>query len=338
MKKQDGRTFSHDVLEHYRFQAIRLRKEGRQVNEIAHFFGIHRGSVSRWLTTYKRKGRKALKSTKAPGPAPKLTSKVIHSLLRILKEPATDHGFDTPLWTCNRLQILITNQTGKNLHISTIARLLKRWGLTNQKPEKRALQADPREGKRWLREEWPAIKAHAKRWQAILYFLDEAGVSLIPVLGKTWAQKGKTPLVKVTGNKGGFCVTSAISPAGRMLFRMEKTMVKAPVHIEFLRHILRHHHDRKVIVVEDRAPPHVAKQVKEFVGENKKRFAIYYLPPYSPHLNPDEEVWNHLKNKKLKAHQVRTKKEFKPFVHGKMRSIQGNRSLVRSFFYELDVT
>lgn len=338
MKKQDGRTFPHEVLEHYRFQAIRLHKEGRQVNEIAHFFGIHRGSVSRWLTAYKRNGRNALKSTKAPGPVPKLTSKVIRSLLRTLKDPATDHGFDTPLWTCNRLQILITSQTGNNLHISTIARLLKRWGLSNQKPEKRALQADPREGKRWLREEWPAIKAHAKRWQAILYFLDEAGVSLIPVMGKTWAPKGKTPLVRVTGNKGGFCVTSVISPAGRMLFRMETKRVKAPVHIEFLRHILRHHHNRKVIVVEDQAPPHVAKQVKEFVEENKKRFAIYYLPPYSPHLNPDENVWNHLKNNKLKAHQVRTKKEFKPFVHGKMRSIQGNRSLVQSFFYKLDVT
>ncbi len=337
MKKQDGRTFPHEVLEHYRFQAIRLHKERRQVNEIARFFGIHRGSVSRWLTAYKRNGRKSLKSTKAPGPTPKLTSKETRSLLRILKEPATDHGFDTPLWTCNRLQILIISQTGKNLHISTIARLLKRWGITNQKPEKRALQADPKEGKRWLREEWPAIKAHAKRWQAIIYFLDEAGVSLIPVMGKTWAPKGKTPIVKVTGNKGGFCVTSAISPAGRMLFRMEKKRIKAPVHIEFLKHILRHHHNRKVIVVEDQAPPHVAKLVKEFVEENKKRFVIYYLPPYSPHLNPDEDVWNHLKNKKLKAHQVRTKKEFKPFVHGKMRSIQRNRSLVQSFFYRLDV-
>lgn len=338
MDKQDGRTYSHEVLEHYRFQAIRLHNEGRQVNEIAHFFGIHRGSVSRWLTTYKRDGKKFLKSRKAHGPTPKLTAKETRSLLCTLKDPATNHGFDTPLWTCNRLQVLITTQTGKSLHISNIARLLKRWGITNQKPEKRALQADPKEGKRWLKEDWPVIKAHAKRWQAIIYFLDEAGVSLVPVMGKTWAPKGKTPIVKVTGNKGGFCVTSAISPVGRMLFRIEKEKVKAEVHIQFLKQIIDHHKRRKIIVIEDQAPPHIAEEVKNFVSENSKHFALYHIPPYSPNLNPDEEVWNHLKNKKLKAHQVRTKKEFKPFVLGKMRSIQRNESLVRSFFYRLDVT
>ena len=338
MEKQDGRTYSHEVLEHYRFQAIRLRKEGRQVNEIAHFFGIHRGSVSRWLTVYNHNGKKSLKSKKAPGPAPKLTATETRHLLRALKSPATEHAFDTPLWTCHRLQVLITSQTGKNLHISNIARLLKRWGITNQKPEKRALQADPKEGRQWLKEEWPKIKAHAKRWQAIIYFLDEAGVSLIPVMGKTWAPKGKTPLVSVTGNKGGFCVTSAISPAGRMLFRMEKERVNAAVHIQFLGQVLRHHPRRKVIVVEDQAPAHVAGKVKKFAGKNKKRFTLYYLPTYSPHLNPDEGVWNHLKNHKLKAHQVRTRKEFKPFVHGKMRSIQRNGPLVRSFFHNLNVT
>lgn len=338
MKKQDGRTYSHEVLEHYRFQTIRLHNEGRHVNEIAHFFGIHRGSVSRWLTTYKRNGKTSLKSRKAQGPTPKLTAKETRSLLRTLKDPATDHGFDTPLWTCNRLQVLITTQTGKNLHISNIARLLKRWGITNQKPEKRALQADPKEGKRWIKQEWPRIKAHAKRWQAIIYFLDEAGVSLVPVMGRTWAPKGRTPIVKVTGNKGGFCVTSVISPAGRMLFRIEKERINAAVHIQFLRHILRHHPRRKVIVVEDQAPAHAAGKIEEFVKENRKRFALYYLPTYSPHLNPDEDVWNHLKNRKLKAHQVRTKKEFKPFVLGKMRSIQRDGSLIRSFFYRLNVT
>jgi len=111
------------------------------------------------------------------------------------------------------------------------------WGLTNQRPEKIALQKDEKEVKRWLKEEWPKIDNHRRRWQAMLYFLDESGVSLIPVLGKTWAPKGNTPKVKVTGNKGGICVTSAISPAGRMVFRLEKDAVKAEQHIEFLKQI-----------------------------------------------------------------------------------------------------
>ena len=157
-------------------------------------------------------------------------------------------------------------------------------------------------------------------------------------MGKTWAPKGKTPIVKVTGNKGGFCVTSAISPVGRMLFRIEKETVNADVHMQFLKQILSHHNRRKVVVIEDQAPAHTSWKIKEFVKSNSKRFALYYLPPYSPNLNPDEEVWNYLKNQKLKAHQARTKKEFKPLVIAKMRSIQMNPGLIQSFFYRLDVT
>jgi transposase len=334
----DGRAYPHEVLEHYRFRAIQLQMEGKQINEIAHFFGVHRGSVSRWITMYTRDGKEALKSTKAQGPSPKLNNREIANIISNLRDDATEHGFETPLWTCKRLQLIINKETGKSLHNSNVWRWLIKWGFSNQKPEKMALQANPNEGKRWLKKEWPEIKAHAKRWQAIIYFVDEAGVSLIPVMGKTWAPKGKTPTVNVTGNRKGICVTSAVSPGGRMLFRVEKGRVDAKAHIEFLKQILRHHPNRKIVVVEDRAPPHIANDVKWFVNDNRKYFALYYLPRYSPHLNPDEEVWNYLKNNKLKAHQVQTKKEFRSFVLGNMRSIQRNESLIRSFFYGLYVT
>lgn len=332
-KHHDGRTFSREVLEHYRFRALELRKDKWQAQEIAHAFGLHPGSVSRWFTKANRGGKKSLKRTKAKGAEPKLTITHKKKILQWLKEPATDFGFDTPLWTCRRVQQLIAKKCDITIHISNVWEWLRKWGLTNQKPERRALQADPKEQERWLKEEWPKIKTHAKRWQAMLYFQDEAGVSLTAVMGRTWAPKGETPKVKVTGNKGGFCVSSAVSPAGRMVFRIEKEKVNARVHVQFLKQILRQHPNRKVIVVEDRSPVHIARKVKDFAEKNKKRFALYYLPSYSPHLNPDEHVWNHLKNNKLKAHQIRTKKEFRPFLISKMRSIQRTTPLILSFFH-----
>jgi len=327
-----GRQLSHEVLEQYRFRAIELRNKKWKVGDIAEAFGVNRRAVSRWFTVYSNLGKGGLKSKKAPGPSTKLSEKEISSILKSLENPATDFGFETPLWTCKRLQLVIKRKTHKDLHISNVWRMLIKLGFSNQSPEKRALQADPKEGDRWLKEEWSKIQQYAKRWRAIIYFVDEAGVSLIPVMGKTWAPKGETPIVKVTGNKGGFCVTSAISPSGRMLFRIEKETVDSEVHIQFLRQILTHHPRRKVIVVEDQAPPHTAKQTRQFVDENKERFALYYLPPYSPHLNPDEEVWNNLKNQKLRAHQALTKKEFKPLILAKMKSIQMKPNIVRSFF------
>jgi len=334
----DGRSYSHDILEHYRFRAIELYREGKKINDIAHFFGIHRGSVSRWVTIYRREGKRRLKSKKAPGPSYKLTTKEMRKLLTVLGEDATEYGFETPLWTCQRLKKIILQKTGKKLHSTNVMRWLKRWNITNQKPERCAKERDEVAVKKWLKEEWPKIKKHTHRWQAIIYFQDESGISLTAVLGKTWAPKGKTPVVKTTGKRGGICVTSAISPAGKMVFRIEKKRVNADAHIEFLKKIIKQHPSRKIIVIEDRAPPHTAKKVENFVDENKKKFAIYYLPSYSPELNPDEHVWEYLKAYQLKSHQAQTTEELKRLVKRKMQSIQRKKGVVHSFFIGTYVT
>lgn len=328
----DGRSYSHEVLEHYRFRALELHKAGKRISDIADFFGVHRGSVSAWITTYNRYGKEKLKSKKAGGPEFKLNVDEIIQLITFLCDSAITHGFETPLWTCKRLQNVIKKNTGKKLHTTNIMRLLRRSGLTPQKPQRRALQRNEHAVERWLCEEWPKVKAHYRRWQAMLYFQDESGVSLTNVLGKTWGQKGKTPIVPVTGYRGSFCITSAISPAGKLIFRIEKGKVNAKKHIEFLEQIMKQHPKRKIIVVEDRAPAHRAKKVQEFIQQHRRQLAVYFLPPYAPELNPDEHVWQYLKAYQLKAHQAKTTEELKGLVKKKMQSIQRRKGLVNSFF------
>ncbi len=327
-----GRQLPHEVLESYRFRALELHRKGWTAVKISEAFGVDRRAVTRWFALYKLRGRKALKSRKAPGPAMKLQERDVQRLLRLLRQSGTDFGFETPLWTCKRVRYLIEKKMKKKLHNSNVWRLLRRFGLTNQKPERRALEQNPREARRWLEEKWPKILSHARKWQAMLYFHDEAGVSLTAVLGKTWAPKGKTPVVKVTGNKGGFCVSSAISPAGRLLFRIEKGKVNAVEFIDFLDKIRSHHKNRKVVVVTDRAPVHRAGIVEDFLERHKKRFALYYLPSYSPELNPDESVWSHLKEHKLKTHQAQTVSQLKAITFAGMKSIQMRPLLIKSFF------
>ena len=166
----------------------------------------------------------------------------------------------------------------------------------------------------------------------MLYFQDESGISLTAVMGRTWAPKGQTPVVKVTGKRGGFCLTSAISPAGKMIFRIEKEKITAKIHIEFLEQIIKQHPNRKIIVVEDNARPHIAQEVKEFVAQHKRKFAIYHIPSYAPELNPDEHVWQYLKGYQLKSHQAKDTNELKHLVKRKMQSIQKRTELIHSFF------
>lgn len=327
-----SKVYSREILEHYRFRTIELYKKGKRINDIADFFGVHRCAVSHWITAYKRFGKNSLKSKKAKGAAYKLSKEELNEILLMLKEDATVYGFETPLWTCKQVQQIIQNKINKKIHTTNIMRLFKKLRLSPQKPERFAFQRDKKAVKRWLKEEWPKIEEHRRKWQAVLYFQDESGVSLTPVLGRTWAPIGKTPKIFVTGNRGGLCVTSAISPAGKLIFRIEKGKINADKHIEFLKQIMKQHPNRKIIVVEDGAPAHRAKKVSEFVEQYKKRFAIYRLPPYAPDLNPDEHVWEYLKAYELKTHQAKNTPELKHLVKRKMQSIQRRKSLIHSFF------
>lgn len=332
MKKSDGRTHSHEFLEGCRIRAIELYKKGEKINEISYFLGFHRGVVSKWISLFKKKGKKALLSKKANGPQFKLSEKEIKEIINILYDDATIYGFENPLWNCKMVQQIIFKRTNKRIHTTNIMRLFRKLNLSPQKPERIPLQKNRKAVKKWLREEWPQIEKHRRKWQAMLYFQDESGISLIPVLGRTWAPKGKTPKVLVTGKRGGFGVTSAISPAGKLIFRIEKGRVNAKKHIEFLKKILKQHPNRKIIVIEDNAPAHKAKKIGEFAEQNKKRLAIYKLPPYCPELNPTEHVWAYLKAHELKTHQAQNTGELRHLVKRKMQSIQMKKKLIHSFF------
>lgn len=331
--KKDGRSIKRETLEHLRKQAIKLWKEDKKINDIAHNFGVGLTAVYNWINTYQKKGLSGLNMKKAPGATPKLSKEETKKLLNMLKKTADNYGFESPLWECKKITQLIREKFGKTIHFSNVWRLLQKFGLSSQKPQRQAKERDEKEVKNWIKNIWPKILAHARRWQAIIYFQDESAVRLTAVLGTTWAPKGKTPVVKVTGKRGTIVITSAISPAGRMVFRLEEETIKAKQHIDFLKQVQKNHPHRKIIVIEDGAKPHIAKEVSQFVETQKKKLAIYFLPSYSPELNPDEHVWAYLKGFKLKAHQTKSMKEFKPLVLSKMRSIQRKKAIVSSFFY-----
>ena len=179
---------------------------------------------------------------------------------------------------------------------------MKDAGFSYQKPERRYYESDPKAQKEWLKKELPKIKRKAQKHNAILYFEDEASISLTPVLAKTWAKKGQTPQIKSTGKRGSIAALSAISKSGHLIFNLKKGRVNSDDIIKFLKQMLKQHRRRHLVVVMDRATTHRSKKVKEFIN-SQKRLHVFYLPPRSPEFNPDEKVWNHLKNHELKGHQ-----------------------------------
>src|SRR5271165_4465160 len=124
---RDGRTLPHNILEEMRFRAIEAYQAGKGVAEIAKLLGVHWGSVSRWLTKWRRDGERALKERKATGRPPKLDCKRHgKAILELVKHPATEFGYEHPLWTCERIRQVISAELNLAVSVPTLWRELKK--------------------------------------------------------------------------------------------------------------------------------------------------------------------------------------------------------------------
>jgi transposase len=102
--------------------------------------------------------------------------------------------------------------------------------------------------------------------------------------------------------------------------------------IDFLAQMLRHHPRRHVVVVMDQAPPHTSKMTRAYI-ESQARLHVYHLPAYSPDWNPDEKVWNHLKNHELKAHRMGTKQELYDLTEEKLHAMSQDGDLLQGLYF-----
>jgi hypothetical protein len=125
-----------------------------------------------------------------------------YNLKRIVLAPASRYGFETDLWTVRRVHAVLVERFDEDVSEDTVWRRLREVGLTWQTPEREYFQADAAERARWQRETIPQIHETLRKTKGILYCEDEASVSLTPILGKTWARRGRPRGVKVTGNRG----------------------------------------------------------------------------------------------------------------------------------------
>ena len=195
----------------------------------------------------------------------------------------------------------------------------------------RAYQQDRSLVERWLKEEYPKIRAEAKREKAEIFFEDESGVRSDFHSGTTLAPKGKTPVVRVTGQRFSLNMMSAVSPRGELRFMVVRGGVGAGVFIEFLKRLV-HGQRRPIYLIVDGHPSHRYKKVKAYVESLKGKLRLFFLPPYSPELNPDELVWNDVKNNGVGRTLVHGPADLMRAVVGRLRYLQKTPQKVRSFF------
>lgn len=325
----------------YSYSTFEIRKRavkavclyGLSVANVAIAYQVNRSTIHRWVKRYKiAHGDHGLVRKPVTGRPHILSSLDDDELLSIILNPASIFGYETDFWTCGRLCHVVGQKFKVTVSKNTVWRRLREAGLTYQKPERRYFEASEKERQKWIKTELPKIRRTVKRYNAILYFEDESNISLTALLGKTWAPRGKTPVQKVTGSRGGVSAMSAISKNGSLIFRLHEKRIASEEIIHFLRQILKHHKHRHVVIIMDQASPHTSKKTEAFI-KSQERLHRFFLPAYSPDWNPDEEVWNHLKHQELKGHQAKTKAEIKVLAHKKLTNMSKDPHKLRGIFF-----
>ena len=330
-RTSDGRKLDHHSLQVMRQQAIKAVREGQSVANVAAAYGLNMTTVFRWLAKFADGGQNALLAKPIPGRRPKVSAEEMRWIALAVKDNTPQQfKFEFGLWTLSLMRELIYRQFGKSLSLESVRRIMKLLGFSAQKPLYQAWQQDPVLVRQWEAETYPAIKAEAKAAGANIYFADEAGIRSDYHTGTTWAPIGETPVVAVTGSRFSFNMLSAVSPRGDFRFMLHEGTVDAAVFKEFLKRLMVGA-TKPVFVVVDGHSIHKAKLIKDYVASLDGALKLFYLPPYSPHLNPDEQVWPHVKRQVSKQF-VQDKKGMKKLALGTLRRIQKLPAMVKSFF------
>lgn len=332
--KVDGRTLDHRTLEAIREMAVRRVREGERPSVVIASYGLARTSIYKWLrkTRGRGNGLHKLKSTKGTGRPPKLTGKQEQQVFRWVngKNPM-QYGFDFGLWTRQLVKALAEEKLGISMSLASIGALLARLGLTAQKPLQRAYQRDPQAIERWQKETFPGIARRAAKENAEIYFWDESGFRADAVHGKTWGVKGKTPVVKIPGQRQGISAASAVSAKGAFWFVTYKGGLTGEAFVELLKKLM-HRRRKKLHLVLDGLPAHKTKVVKNYVESTENRLELHFLPGYAPDLNPDELVWSHAKRTGNARRPLQKGENLQERINDQLARIGNNPQLVRSFF------
>jgi transposase len=332
MRDSDGRKLDHKTPEQLRIRAVGQVEQGAHPDEVAQALGMTRAAVYAWLAKYREGGLEALKARPVPGRPPKLLGSQLARLYGlVVGNDPRQLRFAFALWTRAMVRELIRREFGVALSEVSVGRLLRKLGLSPQRPLYRAWQQNPEAVARWKAEEYPAIREQAAQVGATVYFADEAGVRSDYHAGTTWAPVGRTPVVASTGDRVGVNLISAVTAKGALRFAAYDGSLNGPVFIDFCRRLL-HDSPGPVFLVLDGHPVHRSKAVKQFAASTDGRLRLCFLPGYAPELNPDEWVWKHVKHDRIGRAGVSGPEDLKAKALAALHRLQRLPHLVQSFF------
>lgn len=335
MEKIDGRKLKKDVQQALRDQVVRLRKQGKANKDVAEYLAMNPEQCSRIWQKYERGGKKEIllgTRGRRHGEKRSLTEEQERRVQKLIVDKTPDQlKFPFALWTREAVRQLIRKQYGIDMPIRTVGEYLKRWGFTPQKPIKRAKEQNSHAVDRWLETDYPRIVRSAKEEKAEIYWGDETGVQNEANRVRGYGPKGITPILKVTAKRAHISMISAITNEGKVRFMVYREAMTQGKLITFMGRLIRDA-GRKVYLILDNLKSHHGKKMAEWVEKHKDEIAVFYLPSYSPELNPDEYLNGDLKSRVHSGTYAGTESDLKHKTQSFMRMLVKRPHRVRSYF------
>ena len=338
MKTQDARFLSPHAQQDLRRRVVVAVRGGMSQTEAARTFGVSRQSANNWMKKYRSGGLRCLRAGRRGRPSvQRLAPYQAATAVRLISDRCPDQlKLPFVLWTREAVGELLARRFGVQVSVWTVGRYLHSWGFTPQKPLRRAYERDPELVRKWLQEKYPTICARAKRDGAEIHWGDEMGLRSDHQAGRSWGRRGQTPVIPGTGRRFGCNMISTITNRGRLYFMVFKERFTARVFLRFLKR-LRRQVGRKVILIVDEHPVHKAGETTRWLKKQEKNLQMYFLPPYSPELNPDELLNQDVKTNAVGRRRAIDQADLIANVRGYLRSTQKMPHVVRSYFQEKHV-
>jgi transposase len=336
MGHEDARKLSPSAQHERRRQVIRAHKRGRNRAQIAEEVGLSYTAVSNTLKRYAEAGMQGLVSGKRGRPVcfgRSLTAEQEDHVQRLIQEKRPEQlKMDFALWTRAAVMLLIERECGVKMGVRGVGKYLKRWGFTPQKPIRRAYEQNPVAIQAWLNETYPAIAERAKDEGAEIHWGDETALVNTDVRGRGFAPKGHTPIARVVGGtRQKLSMISTVTNQGKTCWEIIDGNFNHERLIEFLKALIKQA-GRKVFLVLDNLGVHHCKPVKLWLAEHDEQIEVFYLPSYSPELNPDERLNAGLKHAIATKVPMRTKAKLQAAANQHMDQLTNAPEQVKAFF------
>jgi len=338
MEKDDARKLSPAEQHERRRQVIRAHQRGRTRTQIAQEVGLSYTAVSKTIARFESQGLAGLAPRtrgRRSGEDRALSVEQEQAIQRTICDKRPEQlKMDFALWSRAAVMQLIEREYGIELHVRSVGKYLARWGFTPQKPIKRAYEQSPAAVKEWLDTQYPQIAQRAKAEGTEVHWGDETALVNTDVRGRSFAPKGQTPVaMAVGGTRQKLSMMASVTNQGKARWMIIDGAFNHERLIEFFESLVKDT-GKKIFLILDNLGVHHCKPVKAWLAQHKEQMEVFYLPSYSPELNPEERLNADLKHVIRSKVPVRTKAKLQAAAVEHMTALANKPERVKTFFQD----